>query len=256
MTRFSRPQPPRAFNASSSIRSMVLAKWHFTAMRFCPTRVFWQAIWLPTPCTFSLRIDHLPPRSRCVICTISPQGLVRENPWSGGCCWIAAKFSIAPAKAASRRQLQIAQARLKQSERILNLIRSNSSPNQFSETLASTLDQTAKEDQFRLSWSILQATHSADAIVVDVAFQEAALDQLASRFPATSAGRWAQLRRESIRHSLEWKRLRSTLAARTFQTVIARPAEIVPVSPFQTPQTGIRAGIGHFAPRRPHAGDT
>jgi hypothetical protein len=120
------------------------------------------------------------------------------------------------------------------------LIRSNSSPNQFSETLASTLDQTAKEDQFRLSWSILQATHSTDAILSDVAFQEAALDQLASRFAATSAGRWAQLRRETIRHSLEWKRLRSTLAASTFQSAVARPAQIVPVSPFQTPQTGIR----------------
>lgn len=146
----------------------------------------------------------------------------------------------APAKVASRRQLQIAQARLKQSERILNLIQSNSSPNQFSETLGLTLDQTAKEDQFRLSWSILQATNSAEAIVSDVAFQEASLDQLASRFPATSAGRWAQLRRETIRRSLEWKRLRSALASNAFQTVVARPAEIVPVSPFQTPQSGIQ----------------
>ncbi len=146
---------------------------------------------------------------------------------------------VAPAKAASRRQLQIAQARLKQFERIQDLIRKNSSPNQFSRTLASTLDQTAKEDQFRLAWSILQTTKSPDAIAGDVVFQEAALDQIASRFPATSAGRWAQLRGVTIRHSLEWKRLRSTLAAKAFNTVVARQAEIVPVSPFQTPHSGI-----------------
>lgn len=146
----------------------------------------------------------------------------------------------APVQVASRRQLQIAQARLKQTQRILDLIQSNSLPNQFARTLGLTLDQTAKEDQFRLAWTVLQATNSPQATVADFAFQESALDQLASRFPGSSAGRWAGLRLDSIRHSLEWSRLRSAVAGNPFQTVVARPAEIVPVSPFQTPQQGVQ----------------
>ena len=69
----------------------------------------------------------------------------------------------APPSVASRRQLQIAQARLKQSERIFHLIQSNSLPSQFPEKLEQTLDQTAKEDQFRLAWSVLQATSSPES---------------------------------------------------------------------------------------------
>ena len=65
---------------------------------------------------------------------------------------------LAPPKQASRRQLQIVQARLSQSQRIANLIGPGTTTDQFAESLQSILDQTAKQDQFRLAWSILGQT--------------------------------------------------------------------------------------------------
>jgi len=109
----------------------------------------------------------------------------------------------------------------------------------FSKSLAQTLDQTAKEDRFRLAWSILQQTNTTNTGSSDNAFHVAALDEFASRFPATSAGRWAKLRRHVIRHSLELQRLRSSLAETTTTPVVGT-AEIVAVSPFQVSPNGVR----------------
>jgi hypothetical protein len=146
----------------------------------------------------------------------------------------------APYHRASRRQLQMVQARLNQSERVSKLIRSSRTSDQFSESLAQTLDQTAKGDRFRLAWSILQQTNTTHTSSRDNAFHVAALDEFASRFPATSAGRWAKLRRHVIRHSLELQRLRSSLAETTTTPVVGTAAEIVAVSPFQVSPNGVR----------------
>lgn len=144
-----------------------------------------------------------------------------------------------PSKRASRRQLQIAQARMKQSERIRNLILSNDAPGQFAQTLKATLDQSAKDDQFRMAWSTLQVTNSPGAATSDFAFREATLEELASRFPAKSAGRWAKLKRDTMQHSVEWKRLKSALSLGSLRTASSKKVEIVPVSPFQSPQSGV-----------------
>ncbi len=144
------------------------------------------------------------------------------------------------ARQASRHQLQIVQARLRQSERIAALIRAGRTTGQIRESLASTLDQTAKEDQFRLAWSMLLDAVSLEANSTRIAYQEVALDLLASRFPATSAGQWAQLRREAIRHSLEWQRLRASVADTLTATRGTPAAEIVPVSPFQVASGSVK----------------
>jgi hypothetical protein len=140
-----------------------------------------------------------------------------------------------PIQQASRRQLQIVQARLKQSELTANLIRTSRTSNQFAESLRSTLDQTAKDDQFRLAWSILLESTAKPVS----GFREVVLDELAARFPARSAGRWAKLRRESIRHSMEWQRLRSRLDDAPIKTAGVPAAETVQVSPFQVSPTGV-----------------
>ncbi|MGI9470174.1 MAG: YCF48-related protein, partial [Rubripirellula sp.] len=143
----------------------------------------------------------------------------------------------------SRHQLQIVQARLRQTKRIETIIATSDHAAEFSESIDKTLEQTAKTDQFRVAWSILQATRP-DHLVGSAAFHEVALDQVASRFPNTSAGRWAALRREAIRHSLEWQRLRSSLTESLAQTRSAPVAEAVAVSPFQVEASDVQQVSG------------
>jgi hypothetical protein len=149
----------------------------------------------------------------------------------------------APAQAASRRQLQIVQARQKQSERITQLLRTARSPGQFAKSLAESLDQTAKHDQFRMAWQMILETEAA---ALDFRYRDAALEQLANRFPETTAGRWAALRRHSLQHSLEWAPLRSTLGEAA--TLTAGVAQAVPVSPFQVPPTGTIEQVAAISP--------
>ena len=133
---------------------------------------------------------------------------------------------------ASRHQLQIVQARLQQTKRIETIIRSSLHSADFKESVDKTLDQTAKADQFRVAWSFLQATRP-DRRDVSTTFHEVALEQIASRFPSTSAGRWAALRHAAIQNSLEWQRLRSTLSQSLAPTRVRPATEAVAVSPFQ-----------------------
>ena len=149
-----------------------------------------------------------------------------------------------PPRQASRRKLQVVQARLKQSDRRDEIMRSTQSRDQFSDALTRMMDQTAREDQFRLIWAMLleTSTSSSTDSWKRVEYQEAALEILASRFTQTSAARWATLRLESMGHSAEWRRLRSALAQDPGQDSELASTETVPVSPFQVPpaSNGVR----------------
>ena len=137
---------------------------------------------------------------------------------------------------ASRRELQIVQARVAQPQLIDQAIAGSDSADAFSAALDALLKQTAGEDRFRLAWSVLQRVQS---LPDRLRFESVALKAIADRFESESAGKWAQLRVLSLDNSLEWKRLR--IAATTQSGDSNRAAddgpvvpEIVAVSPFQT----------------------
>ncbi len=145
-----------------------------------------------------------------------------------------------PGAPASRRKLQIAQARLNQADRIAALIDRSRTVEQFSDALRRTLDLTSREDQFRLAWSLVVATADSNRGLRGVTFHEAALDQFATRFGSTSAGRWAALRHDVMRNSVEWKRLRSLLSEASAAVEPIPVAESVAVSPFQVSTNPVR----------------
>ncbi|OUW77038.1 MAG: hypothetical protein CBD74_12495 [Saprospirales bacterium TMED214] len=140
---------------------------------------------------------------------------------------------------ASRHQLQILKARLQQSDRLHRLIQNSTDTAAFIESIKRVLDQTAKADQFRAAWSIVQATHPSK-LKNGLALHEAALEQFASRFANSSAGNWAALRKQAIQRSDEWRLIRSALITPygTANTTALNSA--VPVSPFQVTNGNIR----------------
>lgn len=140
---------------------------------------------------------------------------------------------------ASRHQLQILKARLQQADRLQSLVNTSKDPIAFNESIASLLDQTAKFDQFRVAWSIIQATRP-DQLSQGLALHEAALSQFATRFPNRSAGHWAALRQQALLHSHEWKSIRSVLIQSFGNPAIASVTSTVPVSPFQVTEDSIR----------------
>ncbi|MAI70825.1 MAG: hypothetical protein CMM01_07935 [Rhodopirellula sp.] len=140
---------------------------------------------------------------------------------------------------ASRRQLQILKARLQQTDRLQQLVKESNDTAKFNESIKRVLDQTAKVDQFRVAWSIVQATHPSK-FRNRLALHEVALEQFASRFPNSSAGSWAALRKQAILRSDEWKLIRSALIKPygAANNIALNPA--VPVSPFQVTDGNIR----------------
>ncbi len=143
---------------------------------------------------------------------------------------------------ASRRQLQISQARLNHEKQIDSLMRNSHSENDFATALKGLLDQTAKSDQQRLAWSIYQQLAVADPIPADLSgFHEAMLAEFQSRFQGSSLAWYASLRSQAIRHSDEWRRLRSAVANSPIPSAVrTASAEIVPVSPFQVGTSQVR----------------
>ena len=140
---------------------------------------------------------------------------------------------------ASRHQLQILKARLQQAKRIKKLVQDSQHADPFADAIARTLDQTARADQFRLAWSIVQATRP-DKLNQGLALHESALDQFASRFATTSAGRWALLRKQAIENSNEWKVIRSSLITPYGHQAASAATDTVAVSPFQIEDGNIR----------------
>lgn len=143
----------------------------------------------------------------------------------------AGKHLAVQLPSASRRQIQIAQARMSQPQRIDKLLTTAASSQQFSESVTATLDQTAKADQFRVAWSLYQATHGKQT-AREISLHETMLELIADRFASTSAGRFANLRLASLRNSLEWRQLRPLLSMERDSKVVTA-AVPVPVSPFQ-----------------------
>ncbi len=140
---------------------------------------------------------------------------------------------------ASRHQLQILKARLQQTDRLQQLIRNSNDTNAFNESIKRVLDQTAKADQFRVAWWIVQATNP-DKLSNGLALHEVALEQVASRFPNSSAGKWAALRKQALLKSDEWKLIRSALIKTYGAADKIAFHSAVPVSPFQITDGNIR----------------
>lgn len=139
--------------------------------------------------------------------------------------------------AASRHQLQILQARRTQTARITQLIETRESAIPLAETLTGVLNSTARDDQFRLAWSIFleSCKHSGDA--KSISYQQASLDEIARRFASTSAGHWARLVSDSRKHSAEWIRVKRTVVG---GPEVSESAKAVVVSPFQQPGSEVR----------------
>lgn len=137
------------------------------------------------------------------------------------------------APAASRRRLQMAQARMQQSRRVQQLVTDQLRPARFEKTLTAILDQTAKEDQFRVAWSVWLGTVTRKAGREQ---QQIALNEIAHRFSDQSYGRWARLRADAIDSSREWAQLRTSPSEFVSTPQPIAPAA-VPVSPFQDAPT-------------------
>ncbi|MCO8120361.1 hypothetical protein NHH03_01335 [Stieleria sp. TO1_6] len=104
---------------------------------------------------------------------------------------------------ASRRRLQVLQARVKQQTAIANLFptahrrQQPADEKQFADALRLMLDQTSRIDQFRSAWNIAQ--HS-----IGQPYQTIVWDEIATRFPGSSAASLAQLHAQTRRSSAEW----------------------------------------------------
>ncbi len=161
----------------------------------------------------------------------------RGDSVTGGILLSPGQTLTASLPAASRHQLQILQARRTQTARITKLIDAPQAATPFTETLAGVLNSTARDDQFRLAWSIFLETckHSGNAKCSTC--QQASLDQIATRFAGTSAGHWARLISDSRNHSAEWIRVKRAVVG---GPEIAESANAVVVSPFQQPGSEIR----------------
>lgn len=130
----------------------------------------------------------------------------------------------------SRRQLQIVQARLKQSTRIERLLTTSRTSESLSTSLDAMLDQTSPADQFRLAWSVYERSRSIASI--PPGYQTTVLDRIADRFGDETAGKYAKLRSEATRRSNEWKHIDTGLRSLSSLARVAS-AKTVAVSPFQ-----------------------
>ncbi|QDT09042.1 YCF48-related protein [Stieleria marina] len=159
-----------------------------------------------------------------------------------GCAVDEGQKLASQSKVVSRRHLQILQGRLAQPTRIANLIRTSPTSDEFATGLTAILDQTSKEDQFRLAWSVRQQIQLIEDRTADL--ETSWLAVIADRFAHRSAGKWARLRLTAIENGLEWNRLRMATTTSFLQASrsgkvgetqrIKQASEIVAVSPFQS----------------------
>lgn len=160
---------------------------------------------------------------------VSPSRRSGESITSGLSLHVGRKRTPNPGSA-SRRQLQVVQARLNQSARIEQLLSSSRTPVQLATSFDAMLDQTARPDQFRLAWSVYAQTLSMES--VPITHQTTVLDRIADRFADETAGKYAKLRRDSIRQSVEWQRIDSGAIAKSLFIEMPPPRSVA-VSPFQ-----------------------
>ncbi|NND99312.1 MAG: hypothetical protein HKN47_18485, partial [Pirellulaceae bacterium] len=134
---------------------------------------------------------------------------------------------------ASRRHLQVVQARVSQPQHVTRLIKESRSREDFIAAFGRLLDQTAKGDRFRLAWHVFQEIE--DDPDCRIGFSHATLSLIADRFGDTSAGKWAALRADAMQNSTEWSQLQSISRddlAQADDASVSSP-DIAPVSPFQ-----------------------
>ncbi len=156
---------------------------------------------------------------------------------------------------ASRRQLQIIQARLSESQRIEQAIAASRTDGDLALSLGTLLDQSANDDRLRLAWSIYSdALASGDPVV-----QRAILPLIAERRQFGSAAGFAELRLSAIQSSQEWRQLRRDKsfspsglvrvdAAGRRSSGESLSAESVAISPFQTQPTTPASALIHGTP--------
>lgn len=141
----------------------------------------------------------------------------------------------AAAPTASRRNLQMAQARIQQLKRVTDFVSRSTTAEQYRVALKGILDQTASDDQFRVAWSVL-------LIALDRGVRRdkviETLNEIAERFADRSLGQWAALRSESLKYSREWTQIGLPNRESGLRSA-ATPAP-VPVSPFQESFNGVR----------------
>ncbi|MEL6106602.1 MAG: hypothetical protein AAFU85_11215 [Planctomycetota bacterium] len=143
---------------------------------------------------------------------------------------------------ASRRLLQIAQARLKQQTAIGELVDRSQDSTTVGDSIDQMLRQTDRPDRFRSACLILARSHGTFS-------EQTVWDLFADRFAASSAGALASVRNEARQASTEWRQLEQRFSS-TAQTQPAPPSkevdgQLLPIaqashaailSPFQTPQ--------------------
>lgn len=169
-------------------------------------------------------------------------GLPRGTSVASGLRLTRGQGMQAKTETASRRQLQISQARINHSRQIDELIHQSASESEFAERLKAFLDQTAHSDQRRLAWMIYQQLAGNESAPIDLfGFHRAMLLELESRFKGSSLAWYAKLRRQAISHSREWQRLKAAIASSSSRTQVQTAgAEVVPVSPFQIDTNPVR----------------
>lgn len=127
---------------------------------------------------------------------------------------------------ASRRQLQIAQARQGEPERIRQLFDAAGGAEAFDQAIRGLLSRTAPEDRARVLWLLLREARQRP----DRRREIWVLGWIRDELQPSSLAAWAALRLEMRQTSAEWMRLRSARLGTA--TAVAHTAG-VPVSPFQ-----------------------
>ena len=146
----------------------------------------------------------------------------------------------AKAPQSSRRKIQVARARIKRESQIEQLISKTPSSDQFRRLLEQLIRSTSKDDQFRLIWQMINQTSNRIADLPSLERYEIALESCVQWFPQWSAGHWAKIRLETIRHSVEWRTVRSLLPERPKHTPTQFGIPDLIVSPFQQIDSGVQ----------------
>ena len=166
----------------------------------------------------------------------SSNSRLRSDSITSGISLSNSQLVSAKIEGASRRQLQIAQARLRLDQRVSLLFENSSDQDSFRKNIGTLLNQAAAADRSRLAWTVYQALISNEQPVFDVAgFRETILTEIIDRFPNTGHSQYANVRLAAIQNSDEWRRLRPTLGTWSNPSETQNVAvESVPISPFQS----------------------
>ncbi|MEM9644830.1 MAG: hypothetical protein AAF989_07540, partial [Planctomycetota bacterium] len=202
----------------------------------------------------------------------SKGGMIAGDSFASGLPLRKGHFLDVDLPSASRRTVQLAQARTNLRLRVEKLLHpraeasSNGSTSAHDQSLSpedaidALLSQTDPSDHMRLLWTISESTRRARRAWFDrhpsssgnesrqtakrlQEVERTLLDRVASRFQEHSWGKWASVRRSALQHSDERRRLRSLALANNEPIPLSsnnNQADTPAVSPFQvTPQSDL-----------------